>query len=453
MDPEAAGNGLMAAGSDSDAGATSRPAGELPKQIGRYEIRGLAGSGAMGRVYIGHDPVVDRRVAVKVCTVDASYGNRTMHLAKRMFVNEARAAGALDHPNILRVYDAGELSGEPYIVMEYVDGGASLEPYCKAGNLLPTETAIDYVRQCAEALDYAHQRGVTHRDIKPANIMLTGDDEVKIVDFGIAQRVQTDHTQILGAMGSPRYMSPEQVHDEDLTGQTDLYSLGVVLYELLTGEPMYSAKSLPGLMQCILSDSPPRLADKRPDLPAALDAVLARVLAKKPQERYQTGCELAEELAGAFAAPAANALPGTDEERFAALRPLQFFKEFTDNQLQDVIQAVAWRSFEPGACVIRESEDSQGFFVLVSGEVHVTKGGARIATICAGECLGEMGYLSGAPRMASAEAVGPLVLLVFDKNVSEWASMAVQMRFQKVFQRTLIERLTRAAEQMARNSG
>ncbi|MGH8596393.1 MAG: serine/threonine-protein kinase, partial [Gammaproteobacteria bacterium] len=188
---------------------------DLPKKIGKYDVIDVLGRGAMGVVYRGHDPYVDRPVAIKLATnadVESTQG-----VARRMFINEARSAGRLDHPNVLKVYEAGEENDQPYMVMEYIDGGDTLRNYCKRDTLLDLSKVLRIVRQASDALDYAHKQGVLHRDIKPANIMLTKDGVAKIGDFGIARRMGVDQTQIVGWFGSPLYMSPEQARDQEIT--------------------------------------------------------------------------------------------------------------------------------------------------------------------------------------------------------------------------------------------
>ena len=207
---------------------------ETPQKVGKYEILGIAGRGRMGTVFIGHDPFIDRQVAIKVCPVDDP-GDTSSRLARNMFLNEAQSAGVLDNPNNLRVFDAGEVDGDSYIVMEFVEGAQTLKDYCTEEKRLPVAQAVWILHQCAKALDYAHRRGVTHRDIKSANIMLNVEGEPKIGDFGIAQRAVSDATQVMGMFGSPTYLSPEQARDDDLTSQTDIYSFGVVMYEVLAG--------------------------------------------------------------------------------------------------------------------------------------------------------------------------------------------------------------------------
>ena len=197
---------------------------KIPQSIGKYSILGIAGKGAQGVVYEGHDPFIDRKVAIKVWSKkpkpDAD--EKEIHRMRRMFFNEAQTAGSLDHPQILRVYDAGEADGQLYIVMEFVDGSRNLRQHCDPRNLLPMEQVVAYIRDCALALEHAHANGVVHRDIKPANIMLNSAGEVKIVDFGIADRQRPDATKSRNHFGSPRYMSPEQARGDAFRTQSDL---------------------------------------------------------------------------------------------------------------------------------------------------------------------------------------------------------------------------------------
>jgi serine/threonine protein kinase len=213
---------------------------ELPEKIDKYEILGVAGRGAMGVVYHGHDPFFDRDVAIKTTQ---SLSRASEHaFARTMLFNEARAAQQLDHGAILQVFDAGEFAGEPYVVMEYVPEAVTLREHCSVDNLLVLEKAVEIIHTCARALEHAHRRGIIHRDIKTSNILLTSDGRVKIGDFGIAKIDAAEITEILGTVGSPRFMSPEQFMERPLTRQTDIYSLGAVLYELLAGRPSRAAR-------------------------------------------------------------------------------------------------------------------------------------------------------------------------------------------------------------------
>ena len=423
-----------------------------PEKIGKYHILGVAGRGSMGVVYIGHDPFVDRRVAIKICS-GGHDDESSSRLARRLFFNEAQSAGSLDHPNILKVFDAGENDNQPYIVMEYVEGGNTLRQYCDKANLLPLETVVHIAKQCAEALDYAHRRHVTHRDIKPANIMLTADGVVKIVDFGVAQRTHTDRTQILGTFGSPRYMAPEQATDGVVTGQADLYSLGVVIYELLTGRPPFDAQGISALIFKILTEVAPPIQSLRSEVPDELAAVVTRALSKDLSIRYQTGSEMAADLCGALAALEQSARISAEamtlEDKVSAVKSLDFFREFSDTEVFEVIEVATWENYSPGQLILGEGDESGTFFVIASGQGAVTKGGTRIGTIEKGDCFGEMGYLSGQVRSASVTAEEAVLALKFDSPIAEWASLPCQVRFSKAFQRTLITRLTSVSEHLS----
>jgi len=229
----------------------------LPAKIGKYQITGISGQGAMATVYVSYDPVIDRRVAIKVSKIPATLEDDVeARQQQKLFFNEAQIAGALDHPNILRIYDANYEQGLCYIAMEYVEQARTLKTYTESSTLLPVEQAVKLIRQCTDALVYAHGKGVTHRDIKPANIMLTSTDVVKLGDFGISQRANSDQTQVMGWFGSPLYMSPEQARGGDLTGQSDIFSLGVVSYQLLTGKTPFAARDIPVVINNILKKDP-----------------------------------------------------------------------------------------------------------------------------------------------------------------------------------------------------
>ncbi|MCP5149785.1 MAG: protein kinase [Ectothiorhodospiraceae bacterium] len=423
----------------------------IPDKIGKYTVLEVAGRGAMGTVFLAHDPFVDRQVAVKVCQLAAD--DDDFALQRKMFFNEAQAAGALDHPNILRVYDAGEADGQPFIAMEYVRGGHTLRPHCAPDALLPIPEVVRYVRQCAMALDYAHRRGVTHRDIKPANIMVTEDGQAKIVDFGIALRASADRTQLLTTFGSPLYMSPEQAAEESLTHHTDLYSLGVTLFELLVGRPPFIAQGLAQLVHKIASEDPPAPSSLRPELPPSLDAVVLRAMAKEPADRFQSGAEMAEALAGALE-PAADGTEGDAEPdeaaRLALARDLAFFAGFSEQEMEEVVSIALWARYAPREIILREGEDEPALLVLVSGEVELSVQGSAVARAGAGECLGEEAYLVSGERVTSVTTRGPVTALHFDLPLQEWASLPVQTQFRKSLQQSLVRRFAGAMRSLAK---
>ncbi len=268
----------------------------MPENIGRYRIVSELGKGAMGVVYKAVDPNIGRTVALKTMRVDV-HGIESAEMLQR-FKNEARAAGLLSHPNIVTIYDAGELEGTFYIAMEFMEG-KTLQEVLHAERMLSPEQAVDIMRQVCAGLDYAHARGVIHRDIKPANIMILPDRTVKIMDFGIAKSGGSGLTSTGQVLGTPNYMSPEQVKGRKLDGRSDLFSLGVVLYEAVTGERPFTGENVTTIIYKIVNENPPAPADLDATVPAGLSAVVMRALSKTPEARYQNGAEFAQDLAGA----------------------------------------------------------------------------------------------------------------------------------------------------------
>jgi len=268
------------------------------RQVGRYEIRERLGRGGMATVFKAHDPQIGRDVAIKflhasLCE-DDEYRSR--------FLREARAAGGLSHPNIVTVHDVGEIEGRPYMAMELL-AGDSLSDLMVSGQLLPLREVVIIGIQLARALDYAHARGIVHRDIKPGNIMrLKGTQTIKVTDFGIAHMdvpagTGGEHrTRVGDILGTPQYMSPEQTQGEKIDGRSDLFSAGIVLYQLLTGQRPFQGDSLVTLALKIAKEDPPPMEKLRPGLPASLRRVVDRCLAKAPDRRFATGRELADAL-------------------------------------------------------------------------------------------------------------------------------------------------------------
>ncbi len=421
----------------------------LPEKIGKYEITGVAGKGAMGMVYIGYDPFVDRQVAIKVSTIE-EVEEEEVHKARKLFFNEAQAAGSLDHPNILKVYDAGDADGQPYISMEFVEHADTLRSFCKKDVLLPVETVVRYIMNCADALNYAHERGITHRDIKPANIMLTEQGQVKIGDFGIAQRTMADKTQILGWYGSPMYMSPEQAADGQLTHQTDLFSLGVVLYEMLVGSTPFAAKGISGLINNVINKAQQPVIELRPELPQSLNQVVERALQKKLPDRYQNGTQMADDLRLVLEDLQDPVRLMNDQQKLELLKGLVFFKEFSELELEEVVDVAEWVSFPRNSALIEEGDDQDGFYIIISGQVTVERNRKIIANLSAGDCFGEMAYLDGGKRTATVRALDHVILLKIDTPLPEWASLQVQMRTNKLFQKLLIKRLSETSQELSK---
>ena len=268
---------------------------QKPK-LGRYLIERELGKGAMGVVYLGRDPKINRVVAIKTIPLSDEFDAEELEGAKQRFFREAETAGRLNHPEIVTVYDAGEEHDLAYIAMEFLDGD-HLTGFTRPDSLLSTERAIDITCRTAEALAYAHREGVVHRDIKPANIMFNPEtDKLKITDFGIARITNSSKTKTGIVLGTPSYMAPEQLAGKNVTGRSDLFSLGVTLYQLLAGQLPFRADSMATLMYKIANEPPTPLSAVRPDLPPSLERVVSRTLQKDPDERFASGTELAAAL-------------------------------------------------------------------------------------------------------------------------------------------------------------
>lgn len=286
-----------AGGLASEAGQTVRlEAGGPVQKIGRYEILGELGRGAMGVVFKGRDPIIDRLVAIKTIRFDRLYEDQQVESLKERFYKEAQAAGKFTHPNIVTIFDVGEEEGLSYMAMEYVQG-ESLSKYTSKDHLLPVEEVLTIIAGVSEALDFAHQRDIVHRDIKPANLMRTAEGQVKVMDFGIAKLPSSTLTQTGSILGTPSYMSPEQIDGRQrVDGRSDLFSLGCVLYELLSGIKPFRGATLPALIHQITQVVPPPVSAQNPRVPQVCDEIIRKALAKNPEERYQSGKEMASAL-------------------------------------------------------------------------------------------------------------------------------------------------------------
>ena len=266
-----------------------------PAMLGRYKILKELGRGSMGVVYLGKDPTIQRFVAIKTMQLDAIDDADKLQEVKARFFREAESTGRLSHPNIVTIFDAGEEHDLGYIAMELLQG-TTLKDWSRKPNLMPFPKVMSILATVAEAMDYAHQQGVVHRDIKPANIMVTTDDVVKIMDFGIAKMATSSKTQTNIVVGTPTYMSPEQIAGRKVDGRSDIFSLGVVMFELLTGRPPFMADNVSALLFAIAHNPHPSMKAIRPDLPLTFKDVLDRALHKDPVHRYRRANEFAMEL-------------------------------------------------------------------------------------------------------------------------------------------------------------
>ncbi|NNL99498.1 MAG: protein kinase [Gammaproteobacteria bacterium] len=420
--------------------------------LGKYQIVKLLGQGGMGTVYLGQDPFIDRPVAIKVALDEKINASDTGDMYRRMFFNEAQAAGILKHPNITSIFDAGMENGLYYIVMEYVHGGRTLDEHTSENDLLTPGEVASIIYKAAMALDYAHRKGVIHRDIKPRNILLTADNDVKISDFGVAVMPGVEDASLPASAGSPLYMSPEQIREETLNGQSDLFALGTLTYELLTGTHPFTASNFDAIQHQIQRSTPRPLNDLRPDIPDVFQLICDRALAKKPAQRYKSGVDMAGDLTLVFDFLNSAITATPRQQRFASLRDMAFFDEFSDAELWEVVSCSDWVTLDGEQEIIQEGSREAAFYVLVSGRAQVRKGDRGIFELRSGDCFGEMGFVSGHARSASIKALRPVTLLRMTQESMEQASADCQLRFQKRFLHALIDRLDATTEALAEQS-
>ena len=377
---------------------------------------------------------------------DASNAQRL----RKQLHQEATMLGALQHPNIVRLLDADIAAQLPYLVLEYVHG-EPLSGYTSPDRLLPIPQVLDIAFKCCNALDHASRQGLIHRDIKPANLLLTQDGEIKLTDFGTAIASWGDATHVPGLVGSPCYMSPEQVREETLSYHSDMFSLAVVMYELLTGRRPFLGDSDFSTLYKISQETPPLPSLLRPSLPAQADALLLRALHKNPAERYPTWAALADALCtAARQAPQERSIE-TQTQRFARLKALDFFADFHDVALWELLRLGKWRRVKAGTVFMRENTPGDSFCIIVKGQVTVSRGEWKLSTLGPGDTVGEMTYLQPQQRIrtATAIAVSDDVLVLKIRNPAlRMASEDLQSRFDKVFIRMLVQRLSQANTQL-----
>ena len=400
----------------------------------------------MGTVYLGQDPFIDRPVAIKVALEEKINADDTGDMYRRMFFNEAQAAGILKHPNITAIYDAGMENGLYYIVMEYVHGGRTLNDHLADDEQLTPGEIASIVYKAAMALDYAHRKGVIHRDIKPRNILLTENNDVKISDFGVAVMPGIEDASLPASAGSPLYMSPEQIREETLNGQSDLFALGALTYELLTGHHPFAAADVDAIQHQIQRSTPQPLQALRPEIPEVFQLICDRALAKRTSNRYRTGVDMAGDLSLVFdfLNPTISATPR--QQRFALLRESAFFEGFSDAELWEVVTCSGWITLDSGDDIIQEGSCEAAFYVLISGRARVSKGERQIFELGPGDCFGEMGFVTGRARSATITASEAVTLLRMTQEGMEQASADCQLRFQKLFLHALIDRLDATTE-------
>ncbi|HTG97883.1 MAG TPA: serine/threonine-protein kinase [Burkholderiales bacterium] len=422
---------------------------DLSLQVGKYDVQTLLGKGATGTVYLARDTFTGKEVALKTIEPEVFRDPEFGAVYRTQFQNEASLAGKLRHPYIVNILDAvvGDDSG--HIAMELVTGG-DLSKYVTSGKLLPVADVLQIGFKCCGALEYAANQGIVHRDIKPANIMIASGTEVKIADFGAAVLKKSQVVQT-AALGSPYYMSPEAIQGKMLTFHSDMYSMGVVLYELLTGQRPFAGANLEALMAQILKGEPTPPSALRKELPKSIDAVVLRAMKKDPVQRYETWPEFALELAkaGELVLP-----PGTipDSEKYVTLKKVPMLSSLADSELWELARAGNWRRIAKGNLVVQEDAKGKSFFFLAKGEAKVTKKKKLLNMLNSGEYFGEMAYIGGGeqPRHASVEAMSDLLLAEFEPAALDQMSLGAQLQLTRALVRNVTDRLALANVRLAR---
>ena len=426
----------------------------MAESIGKYEIIKPLGKGATATVYLCKDPEVDRQVAVKVIQLGKDNAAMSRRLMK-LFQTEAGIGRRLDHPNIVKIYDAVVEPDRAYIAMEYIEGTA-LDQYVSINKLMPLHRVVGIIFKCCMAFDYAYREGVIHRDIKPANIMLTKDDEPKIADFGLSLNLQReegrDSTFIMG-VGSPAYMSPEQIKQYPLNQKTDLYSLGVLLFQMLTGRLPFRANNPATLVYRIINLDTPSVCALNPNLPPALDPIIKKALEKDLYNRYKNGAEFAKDLSAVRYQILEDDDPQQDFRHFEVLRKLPFFVDFDDIEVWEALRICVWRDFAAKVALMKEGDEDRTFGIIVSGCVEVSIEGRAVCRLNPGDVVGEMAYLhpKSAKRRATVVTLEPTVFLEVNPAALALSSEEVQERFQKVLVGRVLDRLALADVALAQH--
>ena len=413
-------------------------------KVGKYELIKELGHGATSTVYLALDPFSQQQVALKVFNLDVLHDSTRAKAYRKLLLTEASLAGKLSHPHIVKIHDA-EMEGDVnYMVMEYFEG-ETLEKFAEVDHLMDIGRIAEIIYKCCKALEYAQYQGVTHRDIKPANILIRGESDIKISDFGAAVVDNQQSTQVSG-VGSPAYMSPEQIREQPLTHQTDIYSVGVTMYRLLTGKLPFDAANSYSMIYQIMNIDPPPPSTFRPEIPPELDAIVLRAMNKDTALRYQTWDEFARDLVAFISYSVPQHEEIFDTEKFNILRALSFFKNFSDVELWEVLRISEWSKVPKDQQMLREGEEGQTFFVIASGSVRVLKQGRLLSLLHTGDCFGEMVHLAGSDARRSTDVLAKteVTLIEIDPEVLSRASPSCRFQFSDAFLSVLVKRLSMA---------
>lgn len=424
---------------------------DLPYRLGRYELDKQIGIGATGKVYHALDTFTGEEVAVKMIEEAVLRDPEFNETCRRQFLNEASLAGRLVHPHVVAILEASVTEDSGYIVMEYVPGG-NLVQHTYHDNLLSVADVLQIIYKCCSALDYAFSMGIVHRDIKPGNIMVVSGTNVKIADFGTAVLYREQITQAVTS-GTPSYMSLEHIRGHNVNHLSDMYSLGIVAYELLTGRLPFEADTLDKLLDAIATREAEPPSARRKEIPAELDKIVLKMIAKNPEDRFPTWAALESEIAklGRFGVAQHDT---SDSEKFGILRAIHELREFPDPEIWELVQASKWSKYPAHSIVLRENEPADSMYILASGIMKVSKQGRLLNLIKDGEFFGEMAYiLRGSGRLATLEAMSDVVVAELKFDALEKLSVSCELRFVKSLLRSMTDRLVAADIRIVRMYG
>ncbi len=421
---------------------------QRPTKIAKYEIKRRIGRGSMGVVYEAYDPFVQRTVAIKVAHTSKDMDVGTVQKVRELFFAEVFSAGRMHHPSVVSVFDAGQEDDLNYIVMEFVDG-TTLQEYVSGGRTLNPKQIVDVIYQCAKGLDYVHRQGIIHRDLKPGNIMLSNEGDVKIMDFSIAQvdvGFECHNTEV---QGSPMYMPPEQLSEEKrLVAQSDIYSLGAVMYALLARRAPHKASSLESLIYKISNLEPEPIHELNPEVDYNIIAIVDKAMEKIIYDRYESALEMAKDLSKAVGSLRDIGERIDMQEKWKTLRCLAFFKDFSDEQITEVVNASEWKDFDKGNVIVTEGEPETAFYIIANGGVEVVKNDKVVGLMKQGDCFGEIAFLTRQPRNATIMARTDVSLMSVSASLMEQASTETQIRYYRIFLENLIARLSQATDKL-----
>lgn len=421
-------------------GSSDSPHADVQNKIGKYEIVSEIARGAMGVVLLGYDPYIKRTVAIKIISPARLQQVEDLEAYKSRFFMEAQAAGNLYHPNIVAIYDANEIDDLCMIVMEYVPG-ETLETLCRPDHPASLEQVVSIGIKICHALDYAHQRQIIHRDVKPGNILFTSSEEVKITDFGIASMPSCREITEDTILGTPYYLSPEQIKGDPPIPASDFFSLGIVLYELLAGKRPFEGPCLESILASILTDDPPPLSCYREAIPQALEQVVSKALDKDVKARYQDGIAFALDLENSLKADDPAHREPTLRTKVKQLQNLLFFNEFSTSEVESLLHISTWIRCRPPETIVHQNDLDTSFYIIISGTVWVESGGRPLAVLYRGDCFGELAFLRRKGRMASVIAQQDCQLLKISDIKIALLPLETQLRIYQSLARITAEKL------------